>query len=135
MAAIRDWPQPRTKKQVKSFLGLVGYYQRFTPGFATLASPLNDLTRKALLDQITWSEAPNQAFGTLRKDLCAEPILITPEFASPLIVHTDASEVGLGGDLSQVRAGEEHPITYISQKLLPNERNYSTVEKEALAIK
>ena len=50
-------------------------------------------------------------------------------------MHTDASEVGLGGVLSQVRAGEEHPITYISRKLLPNERNYSTVEKEALAIK
>jgi hypothetical protein len=50
-------------------------------------------------------------------------------------VHTDASEVGLGGVLSQVRAGEEHPVMYISRKLLPNELNYSTVEKEALAIK
>jgi hypothetical protein len=50
-------------------------------------------------------------------------------------VHTDASEFGLGGVLSQIQAGEEHPITYISRKLLPNERKYSTVEKEALAIK
>ena len=50
VAAIRDWPRPTSKKQVKSFLGLVGYYQRFIPGFATLASPLNDLTRKALPD-------------------------------------------------------------------------------------
>jgi hypothetical protein len=94
---------------VKSLLGLVGYYQRFIPGFATLASPLNDLTRKALPDPI-----------------------ITPDFASPLLVHTDALEVGLGGVLSQVRAREEHPI---SRKLLLNERNYSTVKKEALAIK
>ena len=62
-------------------------------------------------------------------------MLITPDFAFPLIVHTDASEVGLGGVLSQIRVGEEHPITYISQKLLPNERNYSMVEKESLAIK
>ena len=135
VAAIRDWPQPRTKKQVKSFPGLVGYYQRFIPGFAILASPLNDLTRKALLDQITLSEAAGQAFETLREALCAEPLLITPDFASPLLVHTDASEVGLGGVLSQVRAGEEHPVMYISRKLLPNELNYSTVEKEALAIK
>ena len=120
---------------MKSFLGLVGYYQRFIPGFATLASPLNDLTRKALPDRITWSEAADQAFGTLREALCSEPLLITPDFASPLILHTDASEVGLGGVLSQVRAGEEHPITYISRKLLPNERNSSTVEKEALSIK
>ena len=123
MTAIRDWPQPRTKKQVKSFLGLVGYYQRFIPGFATLASPLNELTQKALPDWITWSEAANQAFRMLRDALCSEPVLITPDFTLPLIVHTDASEVGLGGVLSQVRAGEEHPVVYISRKLLPNERN------------
>ena len=49
------------------------------PAFAMLASPLNDLTRKALLDQITWSEAAGQAFETLREALCAEPLLITPE--------------------------------------------------------
>ena len=69
VAAIRDWPQPLTKKQVKSFLGLVGYYQGFIPGFVTLASPLNDLTRKALPDRIAWSEAADQAFVTLREAL------------------------------------------------------------------
>ena len=137
MAAIRDWPCPTSKKQVESFLGLVGYYQRFIPSFATLASPLNDLTRKALPDQVTRSEAAERAFGDLRRALCLEPILISPDFSLPLIVHTDTSEVGLGGVLSQEfsRAGEEHPVTYISRKLLSNERNYSTMEKEALAIK
>ena len=91
---------------MKSFLGLVGYYQLFILGFATLASPLNDLTRKALPDRIRWSEAAERAFGTLRGALCSEPVLVTPDFASPLIVHTDASEVGLGGVLSQIQAGE-----------------------------
>ena len=67
--------------------------------------------------------------------LCSDPILITPHFSLPLIVHNDASEVGLGAVLSQVRAGEYRPVTYISRKLLSNERNYSTVEKEAMAIK
>ena len=105
MAAIRDWPRPSTKNQVKAFLGLVGYYQRFIPGFATLASPLNDLTRKALPDRIRWSEAAEGAFGTLRGALCAEPVLVTPDFASPLNVHTDASEVGLVG--SCPRSGQE----------------------------
>ena len=88
MAAIRDWPRPTSKKQVKSFLGLVGYYQRFIPGFATLASPLNELTQKALPDRITWSEAAERAFGDLRKALCSEPVLITCDFSLPLIVHT-----------------------------------------------
>ena len=96
-----------------------------------MAHPLNELTRKALPDRVRWTETAETAFGAL----CCKPVLITPDFSLPLIVHTDASEVGLGGVLSQVRAGEEHPITYISRKLLPNERNYSTVEKEALAIK
>ena len=132
---ILDWPRPTSKKQVKSFLGLVGYYQRFIPSFATLASPLHDLTRKALPDRVTWSEAAEGAFSLLKRALCSEPVLLTPDFTLPLIVYSDASEVGLGVVLSQVRDTEEHPGTYISRKLLPNERNYSTVEKEALAIK
>ena len=74
-------------------------------GFATLASPLNDLTRKALPDRIRWSEAAEKAFGTLREALCSEPVLITPDFSVPLIVHTDASEVGLGE--SSPRSGLE----------------------------
>ena len=85
---------------MKSFLGLVGYYQRFIPGFATLASPLNDLTRKALPDRVTWSDAAERAFGDLRRALCSEPVLLTPNFSLPLLVHTDASEVGLGAVLS-----------------------------------
>ena len=73
---IRNWPRPTTKKQVKAFLGLVGYYQRFIPGFATLASPLHDLTRKALPDHVTWSEAAEGAFRLLRQALCSEPIYL-----------------------------------------------------------
>ena len=69
VAAIREWPQPRTKKQVRSFLGLVGYYQRFIPGYATLACPLNDLTRKALPDRVQWPEAATRAFEDLRGGL------------------------------------------------------------------
>ena len=133
--AIRTWPRPTTKKQVKSFLGLVGYYQRFIPAFATLASPLNELTRRTLPDRVKWTEEVEEAFSHLRQALCTEPVLITPDFSLPFVVHTDASEVGLGAVLSQVRSGEEHPVTFISRKLLASERAYSTVEKEALAIK
>ena len=135
MQTIRTWPRPRTKKQVKSFLGLVGYYQRFIPAFATLASPLHELTRGALPDRVEWTEEVEEAFSCLRRALCTEPLLITPDFNLPFVVHTDASEVGLGAVLSQVRSGEEHPVTYISRKLLASEKAYSNVEKEALAIK
>jgi len=61
--------------------------------------------------------------------------LVTPDFSKPLVVQTDASETGVGAVLSQLQEGEEHPITYISRKLLPREQNYSTIEKECLAIK
>ena len=132
---IRTWPRPQTKKQVKSFLGLVGYYQRFIPQFATLASPLHELTRRTLPDRVEWTEEAEKAFSRLRQALCTEPLLITPDFDLPFVVHTDASEVGLGAVLSQVRSGEEHPVTFLSRKLLASERAYSTVEKEALAIK
>ena len=76
-----------------------------------------------------------KAFDDLRRALCSEPVLVTPDFSLPLLVHPDASELGLGAVLLQVRRGEEHPVTYISRKLLSNGENYSTVEKEALAIK
>jgi hypothetical protein len=81
VAAIREWPQPRTKKQVRSFLGLVGYYQRFIPGYATLACPLNDLTRKALPDRVQWTEAATRAFEDLRgpyvRSLYWSPLILT----------------------------------------------------------
>ena len=95
---------------MKSFLVLVGYNQRFIPGFGTLASPLNDLTRKALPDRVTWSEAAEGAFGNLQQVLFSEPILITPDFS-------------LGEVISQVQAGEEHPVTDISGKHLSNKKN------------
>ncbi|XP_077962421.1 uncharacterized protein LOC144410313 isoform X1 [Gasterosteus aculeatus] len=133
--AILSWPRPKTKRQVKSFLGLVGYYQRFIPRYATMAAPLHDLTRKRGPDKVKWNTEANGAFECLRQALCTKPVLVTPAFSLPFLVHTDASEVGLGAVLSQVRDGEEHPVMYISRKFLPNERAYSTVEKEALAIK
>ena len=67
---IQIWPRPHTKKQVKSFLGLVGYYQRFIPAFATLASPLYELTRRTLPNRVGWTEEAEEAFSLLRQALC-----------------------------------------------------------------
>jgi hypothetical protein len=62
-------------------------------------------------------------------------MLVTPDFSKPLVVQTDASETGVGAVLSQIQEGEEHPVMYISQKLLPWNQKYSTVEKECLVMK
>lgn len=132
---IQQWPHPVTKKQVKSFLGLVGYYQKFVKNFATVAAPLHELTRKNLPHHVKWTREAEEAFQTLKKALCEEPVLVAPDFSKPFVLHTDASGTGIGAVLAQNVDGDEHPVTYISRKLLPHEKTYATVEKEGLAVK
>lgn len=134
LQAIQDWPRPITKKQVRSFLGLAGYYRRFITGFATITAPLTELTTKRHSRMVKWNPAAEAAFANLKRALCSGPILVAPDFKKEFIVQADASEVGLGAVLAQAHDGEEHPILYLSKKLLPREKNYSTVEKECLAV-
>ena len=133
--AITTWPQPQTKRQVRTFLGLVGYYRQFIPNFASLAAPLHELTSKSASNRVKWTEQTQRAFNALKKALCSETVLHTPDFGKRFVLQTDASEVGLGAVLSQVHDGSEYPITFVSRKLLPHEKNYATIEKECLAVK
>ena len=136
LQAVRTFPIPQTKKQVQVFLGLTGYYRRFIPNYASVASPLTDLTRKSAPVQVVWSLSCDRAFEDLKQSLCTSPILRSPDFTQPFILQTDASDRGVGAVLSQLDDEEqEHPIAYFSKKLLPREERYSTVEKECLAIK
>ncbi|MGH0182302.1 UNVERIFIED_CONTAM: hypothetical protein FKN15_008743 [Acipenser sinensis] len=133
--AVAEAAIPTTKKEVRSFLGLAGYYRRFIPKFSQIAAPLTELIKKSKKNQVNWTDECQVGFETLKKALCSEPVLTSPDFTKPFIVQTDASEVGLGAVLCQETGGEEHPILYISRKLFPREMRYSTIEKECLAIK
>ena len=135
--AVRQFSTPRTKKQVRAFLGLAGYYRRFIPNFSAMASPLTDLTKKtANTSKLKWTAECTKAFQQLKDALCANPVLKSPCFDRTFILQTDASNRGIGAVLSQCdEAGDEHPVAYFSRKLLPREQRYSTVEKECLAIK
>ncbi|XP_031668019.1 uncharacterized protein LOC116359314 [Oncorhynchus kisutch] len=133
--SIRNSPQPRTKTQVKSFLGLAGWYRRFIPQFSTIAVPLTNLTSKGASNPVKWTEECEEAFMTLKKRLCSFPVLQTPDFKKRFLVQVDASAVGIGAVLAQGEPGEELPVLYLSRKLLPRETRYSTIEKECLAIK
>ena len=134
--AVQRWPVPTTKKQVRAFLGLTGYYRKFIPHYATVAAPLTDLTKKFAPNNVTWSNACDQAFLTLKSLLCSSPVLFSPDQAKEFILQTDASDRGVGAVLTQREDnGEEHPVAYFSRKFLPREERYSTVEKECLAIK
>ena len=132
---IREWPRPTTKKHLKSWLGLLSYYMKFISHYATLAAPLYSMTRNNMPSRLVWCKEAEDAFNALKQSLCEEPVLKAPDFNKPFVLHTDASQVGLGAVLSQVIDEEEHPIMYISRKLLKHEMNYATVEKEALAVK
>lgn len=134
--AVRDFPIPTSKKQVRAFLGLTGYYRRFMPNYADIASPITDLTRKDAPNRVKWTPSCQQAFTSLKNTLCSSPVLRSPDFQRNFILQTDASDRGVGAVLSQRDDdGMDYPIAYFSKKLLPREVRYSTVEKECLAIK
>ncbi|XP_078250689.1 uncharacterized protein LOC144589588 [Pogona vitticeps] len=126
--AVRDWPRPNTKKKIKSFLGLVGYYRKFIPRFSEIAAPLTDLTRKTADDRIPWTSDCKEA-------LINYPVLRAPDFDREFIIYTDASNSGVGAVLCQEdENGDQHPVSYLSRKLQKGERHLATVEKECLAI-
>ncbi|KAG1926960.1 hypothetical protein F2P79_024577 [Pimephales promelas] len=135
MEAIRRYQPPTTKKQVRSFLGLVGWYRRFVPNFSARASVLTDLTRSAAPNKVVWTEQGERAFRDLREAVCGDSVLLSPDFQKPFILQTDASGVGLGAVLLQEVDGDRRPVAFLSRKLFPRETRYSTVEQECLAIK
>jgi transposase InsO family protein len=135
VAAINTFKRPKTKRDVRAFLGLSGYYRRFIPGFADLAVNLSDLTKKDRPNSVVWSEELERDFVHLKQEMCHRPILACPDETKIFTLQTDASEKGIGAVLSQEDAdGHERPIAFFSRKLLQRERNYSTIEKECLGI-
>ena len=130
--AVRDFATPTSLTDVRAFLGLASYYRRFIKNFPDIAAPLHDLTKGG--QEFSWTSAADQAFNDLKNRLCSAPILSQPDFSLPFTIHTDASYFGLGAVLSQRRGENEKVIAYASQTLTLAERNYSTTEKECLAI-
>ena len=132
--AVRTFTTPRTKKQVRAFLGLAGYYRRFVPKFSLITAPLSDLTKKHHPDKVQWSEEAASAFQQTKDALQKIPVLRCPPWEEPFILQTDASGLGVAAVLSQGVGDEEHAVAFYSRKLLPAEKNYSAVEQECLAV-
>ena len=135
LEAIKQFKTPKSKKDVRAFIGLTGYYRRFIPNFAAKAARLSDTTKKNSPNRVRWTDHLEEDFQSLKQALLCEPILKCPDFAKHFYLQTDASERGIGAVLSQKDDdGLEHPIAYFSRKLLPREQKYATVEKECLGI-
>ena len=127
--AIRRMVIPRMKKDIRTFLGLTGYYRRFIPDYATIAAALSDITRKDKPTQLKWNAGCEGTFQRLKNALCSQPVLQMPDFRRGFIVQTDASDRGVGAVLSQMAEdGSDQPVKYFSRKLLTQEK-YSTVEE------
>ena len=112
----------------QSFSRLAGYYRRFVPGYAIMAAPLSDLTRKGKPEQVLWRAECEVAFEVLKRVLASAPVLQIVDPSKPFTLQMDVSGQGLRAVLSQVGAdGEEHPIAYASRKLLPREESYVVI--------
>jgi hypothetical protein len=126
--AIQGWPVPKTITQVRSFLGLAGFYRRFVKDFSTIAAPLNELTKKGV--PFSWGNKQENAFIMLKDKLTHAPLLQLPDFNKTFELECDASGIGLGGVLLQ----EGKPVAYFSEKLSGPVLNYSTYDKELYAL-
>lgn len=126
--AIQNWKQPSNVTEVRSFLGLAGYYRRFIEGFSRIAGPLTKLTQKKT--SFVWNEDCETSFQTLKARLSSAPILVLPEGNQNFIVYSDASKKGLGCVLMQ----RGKVIAYASRKLKPYEENYPTHDMELAAV-
>jgi hypothetical protein len=130
--AVKEYPTPRTVRDVRAFIGLAGYYRRHVRNFAEIAKPLTNLTKKDV--PFEWGPEQEKAFLELKDMLSQEPLLIYPDFSQPFIVACDASTKAVGAILSQIKDGEERPVAYCSRQLNSAETKYSITELELLAL-
>lgn len=133
--AIKNLQSPKTKKDVRSILGLLSYYRNYVPCFSEIAAPLTNLTKRRSPDAIGWLSEHEDAFIKLKEAICGAPACYAPNFKLPFIVYTDASSYAVGACLAQRdESGEEHPIAFASKKLSKAQEKYAVIEKEAYAV-
>jgi hypothetical protein len=130
--AVREWPVPKSVHDIRSFLGLAGYYRRFVKGFSTIAAPLSELVKHD--KKWEWSAVQQKAFDALKDALTNGPTLILPDERLPYVVSTDASGFAIGATLCQDQGKGLQPIAYLSKKMIPAELNYPVHEQELLAV-
>ena len=130
--AIADWPPLQSVDDVRSFLGLAGFYRKFIRMFSDITAPLTALLHTGV--KFEWGTEQQQAFDALKKAVTQQPVLVLPDVHHPFVVTTDASGYAIGATLSQDHGHGLQPIAYLSKKMLPAERKYPVHEQELLAV-
>ena len=132
LESIAKMPAPRNPKEVKQFLGLVGYYRKFVPRFEDISRVLTHLTKKDV--EFKWTPECENCFQILKQFLQQAPILQYPNPQASNTLYTDASKYTYAGMLTQHSNGTDHPITYVSGLFHGSQLNWATLTKEAYAI-
>ena len=128
--ALRNWPEIKTIKQLRGFLGLAGYYRRFIKDFSKIALPLTQMLKKGETIKIEKDSPQEKAVNQLIEALSNAPVLASPDYSKQFEISTDASDDAAGAVLQQ----EGRPIAFISQKFSDTQRNWSTYDKELYAV-
>ena len=132
LESIAKMPRPKNQKEVKQFLGLIGYYRKFVPRFADISRVLNKLTRKD--EEFKWTSECDKCFNMLKDYLQEAPILRYPDPEARYVLYTDASKYAYAGVLTQTVDGTDHPIAYVSGLFRGSQLNWAALTKEAYAI-
>lgn len=130
--AIQNCKVPKNVKQLSSFIGMINYFNKYIPNYASICSVLNNLRKKNV--PYIWTEDCQKAFLTLKQAIMSPPVLHLPCFENKFILMTDASENGIGGCLMQEKHGNRVPIAYFSRRMSNSELAYSIYEKECLSV-
>jgi hypothetical protein len=128
ISKVASWPTPQNSKDVRSFLGLAGYYRKFVQHFGIIARPLFNLLKNNM--PFVWTSETATSFQLLKNKLVEAPVLKLPDFSKTFVIGTDACDTGVGAVLQQ----DGHPIACMSKPLAPKNRGLSTYEKEFLAV-
>uniref|UniRef100_A0A1X7UAL8 Reverse transcriptase/retrotransposon-derived protein RNase H-like domain-containing protein n=1 Tax=Amphimedon queenslandica TaxID=400682 RepID=A0A1X7UAL8_AMPQE len=132
--AICNYPQPTTPKQLCQFLGLVNFYHRFIPSCAKILSPLHTLLPSTETGDLQWTPDALSSFTNIKNTLTNVTLQFHPVLNAPASHMTDASDLAIGAVLQQLIDGHWQPLSYFSRKLTATECNYSTFDRELLAI-
>lgn len=130
---ILSYPSPKTVKEVRRLMGMVGFYKQFIPNYSTVLAPITDLLKKCKT-RIIWTEEADKALNEIKSILTSPPVLANPDFGLQFVIESDASLVAAGAVLVQYQDGIRRPIAFFSKKFSSAQKKYSATERECLAV-